>query len=85
MIYTASQYWYTLYLTRFYLFFSMTDQGGPGGLRVKQRQQVPVGVRRRQQETGRLRGTQRIHAWKTVSFISVLICSYLATSYTDSN
>lgn len=58
----------------------MTDQGGPGGLRVKQRQQVPVGVRRRQQETGRLRGTQRIHAWKTVSFILVLICSYLATS-----
>lgn len=59
----------------------MTDQGGPGGLRVKQRQQVPVGVRRRQQETGRLRGTQRIHTWKTVSFISALICSYLATSF----
>ena len=47
----------------------MTDEGGPGGLCVKQRQQVPVGVRRRQQETGRLRGTQRIHTWKTVSFI----------------
>ena len=64
MIYTASQYWYM-----YFFIFSMTDQGGPGGLRVKQRQQVPVGVRRRQQETGRLRGTQRIHTWKTVSFL----------------